>query len=84
MFQVAIGIIIILGLIVLVLLIINLNKRMQAPAIDPQVLMLLQQRIENLNVDMKGSLSENVRLQQTASHQMTSAVRDVTERLVKI
>lgn len=52
--------------------------------LDPQALLLLQQRIDSLNQDLKLSLNENVRQQQTSSHHMTNTVRDVTERLVKI
>lgn len=47
-------------------------------------LLLIQQRLDALDREMRGSLSESVKHQQTASHQMTGAVRDVTERLVKI
>ncbi len=54
------------------------------PSLDPQALLMLQQRIESLNQDLKLSLNENVRQQQTSSHNMTTTVRDVTERLVKI
>ncbi len=60
------------------------QNRPSTPAFDPQALLLIQQRIETLNQEVKGSLSENVRHQQTVSFQMTSAVRDVTERLAKI
>ena len=66
-------------------LIIWLSKKVNSkPAIDPQALLMLQQRIESFSQDMKGSLTESVRHQQFSSHQMTNAVRDVTERLVKI
>jgi DNA recombination protein RmuC len=53
-------------------------------AIDPQLLMVLQQRMENLDRDLRGSMTESMKHQQQASYQMTSTVRDVTERLVKI
>ncbi len=52
--------------------------------IDPQLLMVLQQRMESLDRDLRGSLTESMKHQQVSSHQMTSTVRDVAERLVKI
>ncbi|MDO8618239.1 MAG: DNA recombination protein RmuC [Candidatus Uhrbacteria bacterium] len=76
-------VLVVVGFAILFWLIVKL-QRAQAPPMDPQALLLLQRQIETFNQDMKGSLTENVRQQQTASHQMTSAVRDVTERLVKI
>ncbi len=60
------------------------RQSQRSPSIDSQALLLIQQRIDVLNQEMKGSLTESVRQQQTANFQMTSAVRDVTERLVKI
>ncbi len=83
MFQMVMIVLVVVGFGILFWLILKL-QRTQAPPIDPQALLLLQRQIETFNQDMKGSLTENVRQQQTASHQMTSAVRDVTERLVKI
>jgi DNA recombination protein RmuC len=64
-----------------------LARRLSVPptaGADPQMLLLLQQRMDHLSQDLKQSLGESARLQQTASHHMTGAVRDVTERLVKI
>lgn len=49
-----------------------------------EALLLIQQRLDALDREMRGSLSESVKHQQAASHHMTSTVRDVTERLVKI
>ncbi len=54
------------------------------PSMDPQALLMLQQRLEALDQDMRKTLSENTRNQQSSSHSMTGAVRDVTERLIKI
>lgn len=56
----------------------------QQPGIDPQVMTMLQQRLEALDGELRRSLSEQTRNQQTSSHHMTGAVRDVTERLIKI
>lgn len=61
-----------------------IKKIPSSPAMDPQALLMLQQRLDQLNQEVKQSLTDTARLQQTASHQMTGAVRDVTERLVKI
>ena len=47
-----------------------------APSIDPAEIKLLQQRLELLNQDMKSSLTESARMQQTSSHHMTGVVRD--------
>ena len=77
----------VVGFSILAGLLVWLQKRSATSAVqplDPQALLLLQQRIESLNQDLKQSMTENVRQQQTSSHQMTSTVRDVTERLVKI
>ena len=70
--------------IVLAWLIRRLTSQPPTPTVDPQALLLIQQRIENLHIELRGSLTETSRQQQTSSHQMTGAVRDVTERLVKI
>ncbi len=51
---------------------------------DPQAMLMLQQRLESLDQELRRSLTENSRSQQTSSHHMTGAVRDVTERLAKI
>ncbi len=51
---------------------------------DTSGLLVLQQHIENLNKHLQLSLSESVKNQQISSTQMTGAVRDVTERLVKL
>lgn len=79
-------IIMIIGFAGLAALLVWLQSRQQtaAPSIDPNALLLLQQRIDSLNQDLKLSLNENVRQQQSSSHHMTTTVRDVTERLVKI
>lgn len=60
------------------------SQRLAQPAIDPNVFLLLQQKLENLQGDVKTSLVETLKQHQTSSHHMTSTVRDVTERLVKI
>ncbi|MBM3204886.1 DNA recombination protein RmuC [Candidatus Uhrbacteria bacterium] len=75
---------IVCGFILLAGLVIWLDRRRSQPSIDPQALLLIQQRVEAFNQDVRGSLTENARQQQAASFQMTNAVRDVTERLVKI
>lgn len=72
------------GFAVLAGLIVWVSRREVAPPIDPQLVVLLQQKIDILQQDMKGSLVESMKHQQTASYQMTTTVRDVTERLVKI
>ncbi len=87
MTPVMLSIIMVVGFSILAGLLVWLQKRSATSAVqplDPQALLLLQQRIESLNQDLKQSMTENVRQQQTSSHQMTSTVRDVTERLVKI
>lgn len=58
------------------------NRASDAPANSG--LLILQQHIENLNKNLQSSLSESVRNQQFGGMQMTNAVRDVTERLVKL
>jgi len=73
------------GFLILGGLILSLSRgknRGEVPATNN--LLLIQQRLDTLDREMRGSLSESVKHQQTASHQMTGAVRDVTERLVKI
>lgn len=62
----------------------RLSERVAQPAIDPNMLLLLQQKLEHLQGDVKTSLVETLKQHQTSSHHMTSTVRDVTERLVKI
>lgn len=56
----------------------------RANAVDPQSLLLLQQQMENLTRELKGSMIEQSKMTQMSSQHMTGAVRDVTERLVKI
>jgi DNA recombination protein RmuC len=60
------------------------RKSEEKPGIDPQAMLMLQQRLETLDQNMRQTLSDNNRNQQTSSHHMTGAVRDVTERLIKI
>lgn len=60
------------------------REKGSAPLIDPQALLMLQNRLEALDQDLRHTLTENARSQQTSSHHMTGAVRDVTERLAKI
>jgi DNA recombination protein RmuC len=54
------------------------------PALDPQAMLMLQQRLDALDTELRRSLSEQTRNQQVSSHHMTSTVRDVTDRLAKI
>lgn len=49
-----------------------------------EILRLMNERIDRMAEEMRQSMQEHSRSQQTASHQMTGVVRDVTERLVKI
>jgi len=72
----------IVGFILLGALTIFLSRKVSS--VDPQALLMLQQRVDSLNTEIKSSLSDSARQQQTASFQMTSVVRDVTERMVKI
>lgn len=62
------------------------HQRAQAtrPQIDPAALLMLQQRLDALGLDVKGTLHEQTRQQQTSSHFMTNTVRDVSERLVRL
>ena len=73
---------VIVGFLALGVLTVFLSRRVSS--VDPQALLLLQQRMDSLNTEIKSSLSESSRQQQTASFQMTSIVRDVTEHMVKI
>lgn len=75
----------VIGFCCLLWLLVSLKQEQNArPSLDPTSLILLQQRIDAMNQDVKSSLSEHTRQQQTSSHYMTSTVRDVTERLVKL
>lgn len=51
---------------------------------DSQSFLMLQQRLDALDHEMRDSLSKSTEHHQRASHQMTNTVRDVTEKLVKI
>ncbi|MCC7522286.1 DNA recombination protein RmuC [Candidatus Uhrbacteria bacterium] len=51
---------------------------------EGEMLRLVNDRIDRMAEEMRQSMQENVRHQQTTGHQMTGVVRDVTERLVKI
>lgn len=73
-----------LGFVAIAGLIIWLSRKNATPSLDPQALLMINQRIEALNQDLKITLTETSRQQQTSSHHMTNTVRDVTERLVKI
>jgi DNA recombination protein RmuC len=77
---------ILVGFVVLAALIIFLNRRKpeEKASLDPQAMLMLHQRLEALDQELRRSLTENSRSQQTSSHHMTGAVRDVTERLAKI
>lgn len=78
------AVIFLVGFAVLGYLIYRLSVRPVAPAIDPNLLLLLQQKLDHLQGDVKTSLVETLKQQQTTSNHMTNTVRDVTERLVKI
>lgn len=54
------------------------------PAVDPNMFLLIQQKLDFSQGDVKNSLVESLKQHQTFSHHMTSTVRDVTERLIKI
>lgn len=54
------------------------------PGIDPSTLLMLQKQVDSLAQEIRGTMHEQTRQQQTSGHQMTHAVRDVTERLVKL
>lgn len=60
------------------------RRRGNDAPIDPQALLMLQNRLEALDQNLHRTMEESVRVQQTSSHHMTGAVRDVTERLAKI
>lgn len=74
----------IVGFAVMGYVLFRFSARLAQPAIDPNMILLLQQKLENLQGDVRTSLVETLKQQQTSSHHMTSTVRDVTERLVKI
>lgn len=80
---VGISLVILLGFGLLAWLILR-KGREDKPGVDPQVMTMLQQRLEALDGELRRSLTEQTRNQQTSSHHMTGAVRDVTERLIKI
>lgn len=83
--EIALFLVVILGFVGLAVLLVSLQKEQASrPMIDPSMLLMLQQRMDAVGQDMKGSLTEQTRQQQTSSHFMTSTVRDVTERLVKL
>jgi DNA recombination protein RmuC len=79
---------VVLGFLGLATLLVTQLKRLTppppAPSIDPQALLMLQQRLEAVSQEFRQSLGEQTRQQQSSSFHMTSTVRDVTERLVKI
>lgn len=60
------------------------REQANRPVLDPATLQLLQQQVGALSQDVKMTFHEQTRQQQTSSHVMTSTVRDVTERLVKL
>lgn len=76
----------VIGFLTIAALVVWLERsRKPAPTpMDAQALLMLQQRIDTFNQEWKASFHETVRQQQTTGHQMTTTVRDVTERLVKI
>jgi len=79
------ALLIVVGFVALAGLMIWLLRRgAMGPSVDPADVKLLQQRLDFLHQELRTTLSESARQQQTSSYQMTGAVRDVTERLVKI
>ena len=73
------------GLLVLVMLFLGFQRQQALrPMIDPSTLLLLQKQVSSLSQDVQTTLHEQTRQQQSSSHLMTSSVRDVTERLVKL
>jgi DNA recombination protein RmuC len=68
----------------IVYLLTSLQRQMQKPSIDPQFIIALQQKLDGLQSDMKGSMFESLKNQQQSHASMTGTVRDVTERLLKI
>lgn len=69
---------------IMVFLLVSLSKRVEEPALDPQFIIALQQKLDVLQNDMKGSMFESLKTQQQSHANMTNTVRDVTERLLKI
>ena len=69
-FLLLVGFVVLAGLIIWL----DRERRQAPPAIDPQTILLLHQRLESFNQDVKSSLTENTRQQQTSSFQMTSTV----------
>ncbi len=78
-FLVLLGAVIIVGI-----LLYTLTRRLEKPAIDPQFIVALQQKLDHLQHDMKGSMIDSLKNQQQSHASMTTTVRDVTERLMKI
>ncbi len=73
------------GILVLIGLFFSFQREQAArPVLDPSSFLLLQKQVDSLSQDVKGTLHEQTRQQQSSSHLMTSSVRDVTERLVKL
>lgn len=77
-------ILLIIAVAALAFLLVSLSKRVQEPAIDPQFIIALQQKLDLLQNDMKGSMFDSLKNQQQSHASMTNTVRDVSERLVKI
>lgn len=83
--EIALFLVVILGFIGLAVLLVSLQKEQASrPMVDPGMLLMLQQRLDAVGLDMKGSLTEQTRQQQSSSQYMTGTVRDVTERLIKL
>ncbi len=78
-FLVLLGAVIVIGV-----LLYTLTRRLEKPAIDPQFIVALQQKLDHLQHDMKGSMIDSLKNQQQSHASMTTTVRDVTERLMKI
>jgi len=78
-------VLIVCGFLAIAVLMVWLSRRGSNRAVlDATDSKLLQQRLDLLQQELRSSLTENARQQQTVGYQMTGAVRDVTERLVKI
>jgi len=75
-----------LGVILIAGLVWRLTRRLEKGEGEDgsQSFLMLQQRLDALDHEMRESLSKSSEHHQRASHQMTSTVRDVTEKLVKI
>ncbi len=77
-------IVVILGFLLVAVLVWKSRQTTPPPQIDPQALVLIQQRVEALASELRQTSQESVRHQQTSSFQLSSTVRDVSERIVRL